>query len=116
MDNEIKRGGHFLVGEVGHMIINPASEEICACGGKGCFEAMVSTRRIIRMAKEKYDRYPDSLVFNGGKPDEIDIYNIFNASAKYDELALELIDDAINWFAIGISNIILLYDPQIIPR
>jgi len=114
MDNEIKRGGHFLVGEVGHMIINPASEEICACGGKGCFEAMVSTRRIIRMAKEKYDRYPDSLVFNGGKPDEIDIYNIFNASVKYDELALELIDDVINWFAIGISNIILLYDPQII--
>jgi len=114
MDNEIKRGGHFLVGEVGHMIINPVSGEMCACGGKGCFEAMVSTGRIIRMAKEKYDRYPDSLVFNGGKPDEIDIYNIFNASAKYDELALELIDDVINWFAIGISNIILLYDPQII--
>ncbi len=114
MENEIKRGGHFLVGEVGHMIINPISEEICACGGKGCFEAMVSTARIIRMAKEKYDRYPGSLVFNGGNPGEINIYNIFNASAKYDELALELIDDVINWFAIGISNIILLYDPQII--
>jgi len=114
MENEIKRGGHFLVGEVGHMIINPVSEEICACGGKGCFETMVSTRRIIRMAKDQYNKYPDSLIFNGGKPDEIDIYNIFNASAKYDELALELIDDVINWFAIGISNIILLYDPQMI--
>ena len=114
MDNEIKRGEHFLVGEVGHMIINPVRGEICACGGRGCFEAMVSTGRIIQMAKEKYDRYPDSLVFNGGNPDEIDIYSVFNASAKYDELALELIDDVINWFAIGISNIILLYDPQMI--
>ena len=51
-------------------------------------------------------------IFNGGKPGEIDIYNIFNASAKGDRLALELMDDATNWFAIGMSNIILLYDPQ----
>ncbi len=112
MENKIKRGGHFLVGEVGHMIINPVSEEICACGGRGCFETMVSTRRIIRMAKDQCDKYPDSLIFNSGKPDEIDIYNIFDASAKGDRLALELMDDATNWFAIGISNIILLYDPQ----
>ncbi|GAI09161.1 unnamed protein product [marine sediment metagenome] len=27
---------------------------------------------------------------------------------------MELMDDVISWFAVGISNIILLYDPQII--
>ena len=108
MENEIKRGGHFLVGEVGHMIINPASEEICACGGRGWFDNLVVNKRIVRMARGQYDKYPDSLVFNGRKPDEIDIYNIFNASAKGDRFALELMDDATRWFAIGISNIILV--------
>lgn len=114
MENEIKRGGHFLVGEVGHMIINHENGEICACGGKGCFEAMVSTKRILRRAKEEYSKYPDSLIFNGKGPDGIDVYDVFNASKKNDRLALELMDDVISWFAVGISNIILLYDPQII--
>ena len=114
IENEINRGGHFLVGEVGHMIINPENGEICTCGGKGCFEAMVSTKRILRIAKEKYEEYPDSLIFDDSGPGDIDIYDVFNASKKGDGLALELMDDVIRWFAIGISNITLLYDPQII--
>jgi len=35
-------------------IVDSEGREICSCGGKGCFEAMVSTIRILRMAKEKY--------------------------------------------------------------
>ena len=114
MENQIKRGGHFLVGEVGHMIISPEDSEICACGGKGCFEAMVSTKRMVRKAKKNYSKYPDSLIFNGGSPDDIDVYDIFDASKKGDRFALKLMDDVTRWFAIGISNIILLYDPQMI--
>jgi predicted NBD/HSP70 family sugar kinase len=113
MENEIRRGNHSLVGEIGHMIIDPEAREICACGGKGCFETMVSTDRILRIAKEKYKEYPDSIIFNGDAPDDIDIYNVFDASNKGDRLALSLMDDMINWFGIGISNIILMYDPQI---
>ena len=113
IENEIKRGNHSLIGEIGHMIIDPEGREICACGGKGCFEAMVSTNRILRMAKEKYKEYPDSIIFNGNNPDAIDIYDIFDASNKGDKLASDIMDDVINWFGIGISNIILMYDPQI---
>lgn len=113
IENEIKRGNHSLIGEIGHMIVDPEAREICACGGKGCFEAMVSTNRILRMAKEKYKEYPDSTIFKENNPDSIDIYDIFDASNKGDKLALSLMDDMINWFGIGISNIILMYDPQI---
>jgi len=69
-ENRIKRGKHYIVGEIGHMVINPTSEEVCACGGKGCFEVMVSTRRILRIAKEKFNEYPESLIFNGKTVDE----------------------------------------------
>jgi predicted NBD/HSP70 family sugar kinase/predicted transcriptional regulator len=114
IENEIKRGNHYLIGEIGHMVVDPEAREICACGGKGCFEAMVTTNRILRIAKEKYKEYPDSIIFNGSSPDSVDINSIFDASTKEDKLALKLMDDTISWFGIGISNIILMYDPQIV--
>ncbi|MDD3818855.1 MAG: ROK family transcriptional regulator [Actinomycetota bacterium] len=114
IDNEIKRGNHYLIGEIGHMIIDPEAREICACGGKGCFEAMVTTNRIVRMVEERYSYYPDSIIFNGDGSKNIDIYKIFDALDKKDKLALEIMNDVINWFGIGISNIILMYDPQVV--
>ena len=96
------------------MIVDPEAREICACGGKGCFEAMVTTNRIVRMAEERYSDYPDSIIFNGDGSGNIDIYRIFDALNKKDKLALEIMNDVINWFGIGISNIILMYDPQIV--
>lgn len=114
IENEIKRGNNSLIGEIGHMIVDPESTEICACGGKGCFEVMVSTDRILKLSKENYKEYPDSIIFNGGMPEKVDIYDIFYASNKGDKLALILMNEIINWFGIGISNIILMYDPQII--
>ena len=113
IEDEIKRGNHSLIGEIGHMIVDPEGREICSCGGTGCFEAMVSTSRILRMVKEKYNEYPDSIIFNNNGPDDVDIYDIFDASNEGDKLALELMDDVISWFGIGISNIILMYDPQV---
>lgn len=114
MEGEIRRGDHYLVGEIGHMIIDPDGREICVCGGKGCFEAMVSTNRIVKMAREKYKDYPNSLIFDSKSPDNIDICDVFKAANKGDVLATELLDDLINWFAIGVSNVILTYDPQIV--
>jgi predicted NBD/HSP70 family sugar kinase/predicted transcriptional regulator len=113
IENEIKRGNNSLIGEIGHMVVEPKSKEICACGGKGCFEVMVSSDRLLRLAKEKYREYTDSMIFNNGNPDDVDIYSIFDASNKGDKLALIIMNEVINWFGIGISNIILMYDPQI---
>jgi len=113
-ENKIKRGKHYIIGEIGHMVINPEDKEVCVCGGKGCFEVMVSTKRILRIAKGKFNDYPESLIFNGKAIDEINMFDIFGALKKKDKLATELIDDVVNWFAIGISNIILTNDPQIV--
>lgn len=112
IENEIKRGNNFLIGEIGHMIVDPESKEICACGGRGCFEAMLSTKRIVEMAKDKFKEYPDSIL--AGNPEKININTIFNAANEGDKLARVVMDDVIKWFGIGISNIILMYDPQVV--
>ena len=110
----IKRGVHYLAGEIGHMVINPKGEEICACGVKGCFEAMIYVDRVLKMARNKNRENKESLIFRNKSPNKISIYDIFNASNKGDKLARELMDDVIGWVAIGISNMVLMYDPELI--
>ena len=112
--DEIKRGAHNLAGEIGHMIINPNSDETCACGVKGCFESMVTTRRLLRIAGESKEKYPDSLIFKNSGRNDISIGDIFRASNQGDGLGKKIMDDAAGWYAIGLSNLVLTYDPDII--
>ncbi|MEA2102438.1 MAG: ROK family protein [Thermodesulfobacteriota bacterium] len=111
LKNRVERGAHYLSGEIGHMIINPLGDNPCPCGGNGCFEVMVSIDRVLQMAKEGRTGFPDSLIFCN---DRLEIKNIFDASNHDDPLAMKIIDDIIFWFATGFSNVIMMYDPEII--
>ncbi|MDC7235091.1 MAG: ROK family protein [Spirochaetales bacterium] len=109
--NEIKRGIHYLAGEIGHMIINPGGE-LCACGGHGCFEAMVTADRIKNMATKAHESSRESEIFRNTTPEGLHIYDIFSAANNGDPLAMELMDDLAYWFAIGLTNLQLSYDPE----
>ncbi|MHB1346607.1 MAG: ROK family transcriptional regulator [Candidatus Humimicrobiaceae bacterium] len=117
IENDIKRGFHKIMGEVGHMIINPSESMVCACGSKGCFEVMVSIERLKKIITDRSPDYPGSVFYdisdNGGisnlEPD--DIFKAFNAG---DKLAFAAMKEIINWLAIGLANIILIYDPEVI--
>jgi glucokinase len=41
IDGRLYRGAKGFAGEIGHMIIDPAGP-VCACGSRGCLEALVS--------------------------------------------------------------------------
>jgi predicted NBD/HSP70 family sugar kinase len=116
LEDELKRGPHYLMGEVGHMVINPSEPMVCACGSKGCFEVMVSIARLKKLIDDKKDSYPGSSLFNGSGKDiqSLSADDIFAAYKTGDRLACDAMEDIENWFAIGLSNIILIYDPQII--
>lgn len=112
--DEIKRGAHFLAGEIGHMIINPQEPELCACGGRGCFETMVSVKRILRSAREKIERHRGRSALKAVEPAALTIRTVFEASNAGDTLAQAVVDEAAHWFAIGLSNLVLAYDPEMI--
>jgi predicted NBD/HSP70 family sugar kinase len=112
--NRIKRGVHGLAGEIGHMILNPFEEETCVCGGKGCFEVLISVNRLLEKVRAGYDSHRDSLIFSGREPEMPTPRRIFDAANAGDTFARTLLDEVISWFAIGISNLILTHDPEII--
>ena len=117
IEGEIKRGSHNIMGEVGHMIINPSEELVCGCGARGCFETMVSIDRLRGLLEKNKDSFPDSMLFeniDNGNLQGIEVEEILEAYKNKDKLASLAVNDVIEWFAIGLSNIILIYDPQVI--
>lgn len=108
---EVKRGEHFLAGEIGHMIINPGGPQ-CSCGGFGCFEAMVSTDYIMKKAIAAFDKNKNSSIYLNHNIANLHIFDIFSASNNNDNLACSLIDELAYWFALGLTNLILMHDPQ----
>ncbi|MFZ4615496.1 MAG: ROK family protein [Rectinemataceae bacterium] len=111
VNDEIKRGEHYLAGEVGHMIINPSEELKCACGGRGCFEVMVSKKRVLDRVWAEAVAHPESPL---AAPGWATFQSVFDASNKGDPFAMEIVEESVRWFSIGLSNIILMYDPEII--
>ena len=113
IDDKILRGNKFLSGEIGHMSINPDYPEYCSCGGRGCFDQMVSQDRLLKMAKTDMENHRDSRIYHQNPADLTDL-EIFEATNAGDSWARELMDDIIKWFAIGVQNIVLMFNPEII--
>ena len=113
VNGQLKHGEHNLSGEIGHMIIAPDSDALCICGGRGCFEAMVSAERVEGLIRKGYEENRDSAVFAGKAPEEITIDDLFNAAGR-DRFADELLSGLSYWFALGLNNVIMVNDPELI--
>ena len=109
-DGTLYRGKNHLSGEIGHIIVNPFDNETCYCGGRGCLEMMIDFKRMLKKAVLLKKEYPDSQIFELNETPEIN--DVFKASNNNDSLACRLIDEATDWFATGISNIYMIYDPD----
>ena len=109
----VLRGSHHLAGEIGHMVVDPDGE-VCSCGGRGCFEAMLYESSIINMIKKGYSRYKDSLIFSSKKNEEPVLQDLFDAAAQDDPLADEILDNIAGWFSIAISNMLVTFDPDMV--
>jgi len=105
-------GSHYFSGEIGHTIVSATDTRECYCGGRGCLETFIDCRSLLKKAISLREKYPSSLIFdNKEKPD---IFDIFNASNSKDALACILMEEIAGWFAIGVSNIYLMFDPEIV--
>ena len=51
-DGHMVAGANGAAGEFGHMTINPAETETCACGRRGCVQQYVSASGIARLARK----------------------------------------------------------------
>jgi len=114
LHGELLRGSQSLSGEIGHMTLNPIDGPPCICGKNGCFEAMVSAKRIRRMALDAYARGEQSVLFKDGEPEHVSLETVCEGARQEDRVCTHLIDDVAHWFAIGLGNIIMVNDPELV--
>ncbi len=100
LDGEICAGKNIGGNELGHMVI-VENGETCTCGRRGCLEAYVSVRALIRDARAAAGQ-------------EMTPEEIFRQAASGDVRFEELIDRYARRLGNGLVNIVNIFRPQLI--
>ncbi len=114
IDNKIYSGFNYAGAELGHMVIEVDGLP-CSCGRKGCWEAYSSATGLINMTKVKLAETKDTvmheMVAHDGK---VSGRTAFDAMRKGDKAAKEVVDKYIYYLAMGIANIINIFQPEVL--
>ena len=102
-------GAHGFAGEIGHMMIKEDGKK-CLCGNRGCLEGYVGVKPIVRLARKLMRKKKSSL----RKYRSITPQIIAEEARKDDRIARRVYERIGYYLGVGITNIIHLYDPQIV--
>ena len=104
INGKLYKGKNQRAGEFGHMTVIPGGK-LCNCGRRGCWELYASQNALIGRWKEAM-----ALKENSG----YSISDMINSIKASDTTALGVWNEYLDYFAIGIQNIMLGLDPQAI--
>jgi glucokinase len=115
VDKKIYSGFNFAGAELGHMVIEYNGRP-CTCGRRGCWEAYSSATGLIAMTKDKMAATQDTVMHelakeNGGEPSG---RTAFAAARQNDRAGLEVVAEYIEYLTCGISNLINIFQPEIL--
>ena len=119
IDGKIFDGGIKCAGaELGHIVIVAGGRQ-CSCGRRGCWEAYSSATGLSRMTKEKMNELKlkgiPSLLFDEAEKDgKVSARTAFNAMKRGDKYGAMVVDEYIKYLAEGITNIINIFQPEIL--
>ena len=114
IDGKIVSGFNFFGGELGHIIIE-ASGKMCPCGRQGCWEAYSSATALINLTKEAIEKNPDSLMKTIAEENgKVSGRTAFEAARKGDKAAQAVVDEYIKYLTIGIFNVIMIFQPEVV--
>jgi glucokinase len=113
-------GGHLYHGvrgfaaELGHLIVAPDGDR-CACGNRGCLEAMASGSTLGRLGREAAAADPGGrLAALAGGPDRVTGEVVYAAAGEGDKDALALFERVGHWLGIGIASLVTIFDPDLV--
>jgi len=115
LDGKIYHGRTGSAGEGGHVSIDYRGP-ICRCGKPGCIEIVASGTAIARRAREAIGsgRGSSMIELVGGNVPAITGEIVGQASNNGDPLAREILSETIEMLALWLSNMVDLFDPEII--
>ena len=115
LNGKIWEGFNGFAAEIGHMVIDVGGRR-CGCGLRGCLEAYCSASALVGETKRMMKLYPDSKMWQlvKGDIDRVDGRTAFFANRENDMAASQIIYDFVNYLAIGLANIINIFQPSVV--
>jgi len=115
IDGDIIEGSFFGGAELGHVVIS-VDGELCTCGRHGCWETYSSATGLIREAKAAAIANPDSMLNDivHGDLEKMNAKVPFDAAQAGDFVAQEVVDTYIKYLAIGLVNVVNIFQPEVI--
>ncbi|MFA5561673.1 MAG: ROK family protein [Eubacteriales bacterium] len=119
IDGKIFSGFNYAAGELGHIVIKKDGR-LCTCGRRGCWETYSSAPGLVLSTREKMTEcrtkgIPTLLQSEADAHDgKVNARTAFDAMKKGDVIAKSVVDEYIEDLACGITNIINIFQPEVL--
>ena len=114
VDGKIYAGSNFAGAELGHTVLCLDGPQ-CTCGRKGCFEVYSSATGLIRMTRDAIEAHPDSkMAAMAAEQGKVSARTAFECMRAGDAAAKEVVDFYIKALAAGITNMINIFQPDVL--
>jgi predicted NBD/HSP70 family sugar kinase len=113
INNTVFRGSNGYAGEMGHICVDPDDPTICACGRRGCLEAVVALPNLVARARElvQKERSP-VLAPILDAPSELSMDLIGRATLEGDPVAVSLMRDMGMRIGFVLAGAISFFNPS----
>ena len=114
-NGKLVTGLNYAAGEMGHTVIVYGGLP-CNCGRRGCWEKYSSATALIAQTKDAMRENPDSIMWDLVDDDILNVTGrtAFDAMRKGDEAAKRVVDNYIAYLACGISNVVNIFQPEVL--
>ena len=112
---ELVRGSQSLSGEIGHMTLNPVDGPCASAGTRAASRPWFPRSGFAGPDPGRPGSRGELAAFlERPFPDDIAIETVCDLALKGDAFCSSLIDDVARWFIVGLGNIIMVNDPELI--
>ncbi len=118
IDDKVYSGFNYAGAELGHIVI-VCDGRPCSCGRKGCWEAYSSATALVKMTEEKIAECEKKGIKTAmteyvAAKGKISGRTAFDCMRAGDAPAKEVVDAYIKYLACGITNIINIFQPEVL--
>ena len=115
LDGQVLTGCNDAGGELGHMTIKFDGEP-CNCGRVGCWERYASATALVNQTKAAMLAHKDSVMWQltSGDVENAGGRTAFDAMRIGDKWGAEVVNNYIRYIAVGTTNIVNIFQPEMI--
>lgn len=115
LDGQVLTGCNDAGGELGHMVIKFDGEP-CNCGRIGCWERYASATALVNQTKAAMLEHKDSIMWQltSGDVENAGGRTAFDAMRIGDKWGTEVVENYIRYIAVGTTNIVNIFQPEMI--